>query len=267
MSLLASLAMLAVVLPQGTPPPQNGGTETPPGGKAPVLTPAEQESLHKALAKYIDADTAYQNAPGAQRDKLNKKRDSMRADFDDEWEKHKKKNLLASMVDMRAIFENCFLVKNPTVSLGSLRKESITEPAKADYYYYLPKAYKAATPARIVVVIPGTATANGTDWVKAPEYFASVWDKTALVNDTIVQVCSVPAKLDLDPIPDYTRQGAEEDEKSRIDPVMGPLGDLSRSYNLDRARMFLDAGRGGCGFVLRLMTLFPDRFAGAVLRH
>src|SRR5262245_50954236 len=100
MSFLASLAMLAVVLPQGTPPPQNGGTETP-SGKAPILTPAEQEALHKALAKFIEADSAYNNATGQAREKLSKKRDSMKADFFDEWDKHKNKNknVLASMVD------------------------------------------------------------------------------------------------------------------------------------------------------------------------
>lgn len=268
MSFLASLAMLAVVLPQGTPAPQNGGgQENTAGGKAPLLTPAEHEALRKSLAKYLADDAIYQASEGNKREKANQKRDTSMEAFQKEWDKAGKKgNVLGSMADLRAIFENCFTVKPPTVSLGSLRKESIKD-LDVEYYYYLPKTYKAEKPTRTVVMLPGTTTADGTEWFKAADHFTAAWgDKATLLNETIVQVCSVPAGLEFDPVPDYSRQGAEEEEDRRIRTLLGALGDLRQGYNLDRARLFLDCGRGSCGFGLRLMTLFPDRFAGVVLR-
>lgn len=267
MSFLASLAMLAVVLPQGTPAPQNGGQEnTAGGGKAPLLTPADHETLRKALAKYLADDATYRSLEGDKREKASQRRDKSKDSFEDEWRKAEKKgNLLGSMADLRPIFENCFTVKPATVSFGNLRKESIKDLG-LDYYFYLPKTYKADKPTRTVMVMPGTTAATGTDWVKAQDYFTAVWDKANLLTDTLVHVASVPANFEFDPVPDYSRQGAEEEEDRRIRTVFGALGDLMQGYNLDRARLFLDCGRGSCGFALRLMTLFPDRFAGVVLR-
>src|SRR5690606_29644523 len=44
-------------------------------------------------------------------------------------------------------------------------------------------------------------------------------------------------------------------------------GVVQRAFNLDRNQLFLDAGKGSMGYVLRVASYFPERFAGVVVRH
>jgi hypothetical protein len=270
MSVLVSLllAPLALALPQGDPPAPTPNQGTAASGKAPLLTAAEQATLRSKLVDYLAADADYDAATGIKdRDRANKRREKARGDFEKEWEKltQKKGNLLGSMADLRAVFENCFELGRPSFSLGQLRKETAKEDG-VDYRFFLPKTYKPDTPCRTLVVLPGTAGADGT-WARPADYFAATWDKTPLLDDSIVLLAHVPNGLELDPVPDFTREGAEAEEDRRNGAVFSGLGRVMASYNVDRARLFLDCGRGACGFGLRFLSVFPDRFAGAILRE
>lgn len=260
MSLLASLALLVAVLPQ-TPPAAPAAQ-----GAQGLLTPAEQSSLRDKLAKFLADDGASRMASDKEYDKLSRNREKSKDAFDAEWKKCEKKgNLVASMADLRAMFEGCFLVKPaPSGTVANLKK--LVTKDGLEYSMYLPKPYKADKPWRAVIVVPGTATAGGTGWAKPADYFTAVWDKAAAQADTIFHVPHVAENVELDPIPDYSREGADAEEDKRIRAIF-TLNDVMLSANVDRARVFLDCGRGSCGFGLRFATLFPERFAGIVLRE
>ena len=265
MSILASLAVLAL-LPQAPQGNGQGGTE--PGGRPPLLTPAEQLVLRDKMANFIKCNDAYDRATAIKdREKANKAREKSKDAFEKEWDKMEKRghNLLGSVADLRAIYENCFLLERPEFSLGQLREKAAK--ADPDYSFFLPKTYKADKPMRTVIVLPGTAAAGAPAWAKPADYFAAVWDKTTALNDTIFQVCHVPTGLELDPVPDFGREGQAEEEQRRIEAVWSGFGPVLNAYNVDRPRVFLDCGRGACGFGVRFVSIFPDRFAGLILRQ
>lgn len=270
MSVLVSLllAPLALLAPQGgspSPAPAQDASAT----REPLLTAAEQSSLRGKLVKYLAADAVYDSATGLKdRDRASKRREKARDDFEKEWNKleEKKGNLLGSMADLRAIFENCFELERPSFSLGQLRKDTVKED-NVDFSFLLPKSYKPDVPCRTVVVLPGSQSAEGdVQWTKAADYFDATWEKTTAMGDTIFLVPHVPAGLELDPVPDFTREGAEAEENRRNTALFSGLGRIMANHNVDRARLFLDCGRATCGFGLRFLSVFPDRFAGAILR-
>jgi hypothetical protein len=238
-----------------------------------LLTPAEQLVLKNKMAEFIKCSDAYDRATAVKdREKTNRPREKAKADFEKEWDKIEKRghNLLASMADLRAIYENCFSLERPEFTLGNLRAEKIKAGGGApavDYSFFLPKTYKADKPMRTVIVLPGTAAAGAPAWAKPADYFAAVWDKTTAQNDTIFHVCHVPAGLELDPVPDFSREGQADEEQRRIDAVWPGFGPVMNAYNVDRPRVFLDCGRATCGFGVRFVSIFPDRFAGLILRH
>lgn len=267
MSFLAPLALLVLVCPQGSSPsPAAQGGNTPGGDKA-LLNTAERAGLHEKFVQYIDADENYVRATGLRdREKAGRKLEKAKEAFDSEWDRlGKKGNLMGSMGDLRAIFDNCFLHKRPSFSYGQLRRETSKEDG-SEFSFFLPKSYNPDKPTRTIIVVPGTTTPDGTAWTKSADWFAATWDKSASQNDSIFQVCSPPEKVELDPVPDYSRDGAEADEDTRNRVIFTGLAHLMGNFNVDRSRVFLDFGRGGCGFGLRFLTMFPDRFAGVVLR-
>jgi hypothetical protein len=271
MSILASLALLAL-LPQA--PPGNGQGGTDPEGRPALLTPAEQQGLRDKMAEFIKCNDAYDRASAPKdREKTGKKREASKEAFEKECDKMEKKgghNLVASMADLRAIYYNCFLLDRPEFSLGNLRSEKLKADNKADateFSFFLPKTYKADKPMRTVIVLPGTAAAGAPAWAKPADYFAAVWDKTNALNDTIFQVCHVPPGLELDPVPDFSREGQADEEQRRINAVWSGFAPVLNAYNVDRPRVFLDCGRATCGFGVRFVSIFPDRFAGLILRQ
>jgi hypothetical protein len=264
MSLLSAFASLLVAAPFALAP-QGAPQEPAAGAKPALLSAAEQTGLRDKLTRFLADDAAHLSATGEQRKKTGRAREKSKEVFDAEWKKFEKKgNLLASMADLRAVFDNCFQLKAPTISLGQLRKETIKEEG-LDYSFFLPKTYKADKPMRTLVVVPGAGDAVGK-WTKAADCWAQTWDQSAAMTDSIFHVVHVPEGMELDAIPDYNREGAEEEDRKRNKVVFGTFGEVMRNYNVDRNRVFLDFGRGACGFGLRFMTMFPDRFAGAVLR-
>ncbi len=259
--LLLAASALACIAHEA--PAQGGNGDAPS-----LLTAAEQSALRDKLVKYLEADEDYQAATRpADREKANKARDKAKEAFDAEWKKASRKgDLLGSMVDLRAVMANCFVVKQPSYSLGQLRKD-VNKDDDVEYSFWVPKTYKSANPMRTSIVLPGTTTADAVGtWTKAADYFASIWEKSETANTTILHVCHLPAGLEFDPVPDYSREGAEEEEQRRILAVWSGFGQTMGNLNVDRGQVFLDCGRGNSGFGLRFATLFPDRFAGLILR-
>jgi len=265
MSVLLTLALLPLGLlsPQGTPA-ATGQDPAAAGAKPALLTAPEQEALRTKLIKYLDAEASWDQASGLKnRERASKAREKAKDDFEKEWGKLEKKgDLLGSMVDMHAVFQNCFVVDKPSFSLGQLRAEKLKEEG-IEYSFWVPKVYVADKPHRTVIALPGTGSGG---WTKPADWFAATWDKTNLVNSTIVQVCQIPSGLELDPVPDFTREGAEAEEDRRNKTVLVAFGHLMGSCNVERSAVFLDCGRGACGYGLRFLSMFPDRFAGIVLR-
>ena len=267
MSVLVSLllAPLVALAPQGAPPKEQEASAT----REPLLTPAEQSSLRDKLIEYLAADQAYDAATSLKdREKTNKKREKANESFQKEWDKleEKRGNLLGSMADLRAVFSNCFQVERPSFSLGQLRKEESKQDG-VEFSFFLPKSYKPDTPSRTVITLPGTVSADAdAEWARPADYFEATWGKTDALGNTVFVVPHPPSGLEFDPVPDFSREGAEAEENRRNAVVFAGLAHVMNEHNVDRARLFLDCGRGNCGFGLRFVSVFPDRFAGVVLR-
>lgn len=261
MLLAVSLSLLAAVSPQD--PPAAGGA--PAGSQQPKLAEREIKTLSDRLREYLTAEAAYDLADNSkEREKTGKVRMKAKEKFEGEWDKAEKKvNLLASTADLRAIFYNCFERERPKHSLGTLLKNKIKD-TDVEYSLFIPKTYKPVTPLPTVVMLPPAAGAG--EWLKAATAFEQAWEGEASTDQTIVALPHVPNGLEMDPIPDFNREGAEQEEERRNGTVLRTLGDVMGSYNVDRGRVFLDCGTGNCGYGVRLLTLFPDRFAGLILR-
>ena len=259
MTVLVDLALTLVSLcaPQG-------GDAAAPAAQAPLLTPAEQKSLHDKLVKLVELRIEYDASTGKERERASKQYEKAREAFDKEWDQRaeKKGNLLRSTIDTAAIFDNCFTFERKSATAIKLETPKDNSP----YCIAVPKAYKADAPSRAVVVIPGAGDAVGT-WVEGRDWFAKTWDKSVAAGDTIFHVNQVSKGVDFDTMPDFGRDGDDVTELTRIGEALKSFGETNRGYNLDRKRVFLDCGKGSCGFALRLAANFPDRFAGLILRH
>lgn len=249
MFLAATLSLLAAAAPQGTAP----------ASPDPLLSTREQESIAKRLQDYLAADAEYRDAEGVKdREKTGKARRSAKEKFEKEWDKAEKKgNLLGSVIDLRAIFHNCFERGRPG-HVGRMRLDS-----EGAFGLYVPKTYKPKQTYTTIVALPG---GTGASWQKPEDYYAATWDGCEPAREYLVHVPVLPDGLEFDPIPDYTRKGAVAEEDRRHGTVLGTFGQVMKNYTVERAKVFLDCGRGTCGYGLRLATLFPDRFAGVILR-
>lgn len=237
---------------------------------APKLSAGDLKSLNGKLAKMVEAQTAYDEAGSnsKQRDKAAKNYDSAKdaffAEFDRLSEKlGDKQAILKSMPDLEAVFANCFPYERK--SALSLRKVDAKDGVPA-YWLSVPKSYKAEVPNRALLLVPGLDEKG--EWTDGKKWFEATWtDKAPLAADTLIHVPVVAKEVDLDTAPDYSKTEAEQQERQRNAELMLSYGDTQRTYNVDRSRRFVDAGKGSCGFAVRLATYFPDLFAGMVLRH
>lgn len=259
MTVLVDLALTLVSLSA----PQ-GGEAAAPAAQAPLLTPAEQKSLHDKLVKLVEVRIEYDASTGKERDRASKQYEKAREAFDKEWAQRaeKKGNLLRSTTDTAAIFDNCFTFERKAAQAIKLETPKDLNP----YSLAVPKSYKADAPSRAIVVIPGAADAAGT-WVDGREWFGKTWDKSAASGDTIFHVNQVTKGVDFDTLPDFGREGDDVAELTRIGEALKSFGETNRAFNIDRKRLFLDCGKGSCAFALRFAANFPDRFAGLILRH
>ncbi|MEC7584532.1 MAG: hypothetical protein VYE77_09450 [Planctomycetota bacterium] len=228
-----------------------------------LLSASEQKSLRTKLAKLIEADQEFEMAPaGRQRQKAAKAYDSAKAAFVKDWDARmaKKGNVLGSMPDLQAIFDNVFAY--PRKSGLSMRKVAAKDGIPA-HVLSVPKKYKNTSSWPTVLVLPGR---DGDSWSPGLGYFKSLWDKAPSLATTIYHVALVPDSLELDPVPDFMTPEGDATEKQRLGELLRSFGETQRNYNVDRSRLFLDAGKGTCGFAVRAASYFPERFAGLILR-
>lgn len=271
MFVAATLSLLAAVsLPRAQDPGAPGAkadagqdrTASPAGA---LLSDREQDELRKKLREYLADDEAYLQAVDRAREKTGKAREKSKRAFEESWAKYEKRgNLIGSMPDLRAVFHGCFARERPKHALATLYQRSIGSEG-IEYSLYVPKKYKPDEPLPMLEVLPGLGA--GDAWVKSKDWFDKVWDKSLLLEDMIVLVPQIPQGLEMDPVPDYSREGADTEEDRRNRTLLMTFGEMLANYNVDRGRIFLDCARGNCGYALRVMTLFPDRFAAAVLRE
>lgn len=237
-----------------------------PQDPAPKLAPADQKALQGKLSKMVETQIVYDDPAtvGKAREKAQKAYDGAREAFYADWKKQSDKHgdLLKSYADLEVIFANAIPYERKQAL--TLRKVDAKD-ALAAYWISVPKAYKAEAPTRAVLLVPGFD--DKQEWTDGKKWFDTTWtDKSVLAGDSIVHVPVVSKAVDLDAMPDYSKDGSEAQEQQRIQEIIQSFGETQRSYNVDRSRRFLDAGKGACGFAVRLASHFPDLFAGVILR-
>ncbi|MGE3174091.1 MAG: hypothetical protein AB7O97_15800 [Planctomycetota bacterium] len=259
MPLLATLTIACLGLsPQGGAAAQN----------PPLLTAQEQKSLQSKLAKLIEARTEYDSSSSSNprlREKAQRGYEQAKDAFTEEWEARvaKKGDILGSPADLEAIFANVIAYERKSgVTMRKINeKDDIPE-----HCLYVPKGYKSDSPIRTVLLVPGKG--DDGEWADGVKWYEEAWGKSNPADaDTMFHVPHFSEGLDLDAMPDYSSLAGEATETQRIGELMRSFGETQRTYNVDRARLFLDAAKDGCGFALRVATHFPDRFAGLILRH
>ena len=84
-------------------------------------------------------------------------------------------------------------------------------------------------------------------------------------NDPYVHACpDIPAGMDLTELVD-PKSNDVANETLRIAYVLGIMGHLLETYRIDTDRIYLTAEGASTPFAARLVSLFPDRFAGLIL--
>ena len=235
--------------------------------EAALLTPAEQKSLQSKLSRLLEAHATNDDSTSGDRarEKAQKAYEQAKEAFFTEWEarSEKKGELLKSVPDLQAIFANCIPYERR--SAVSLRRIDEREGIPA-HFLSVPKSYRAEQPCRAILLVPGLDEKG--EWIECKKWFDATWgEKATAVGDTIFHLPVLGKGTDLDPMPDYSKSEGEMQEFRRNGELLHSFGETQRSFNVDRGRLLLDAGKGACAFALRAATHFPDRFAGLVLRH
>ncbi|MEC9047587.1 MAG: hypothetical protein VYA51_06195 [Planctomycetota bacterium] len=252
MFVAASLSLFLAAIPQQQ------------GEQKPILSARDQKSLADKLKKYLAAEIAYDNAEGRAREKAGKTRRKAKSSFNDAWENAEKKGeLLGSMADLNAIYNNCFTPGKPSHGKGKIYPQSMGSGSDLKWGIFVPKKYREKNPWPAIVALPDGAAGK---WAKPAAHFKATWEGSGMMATHVVHIPMIPEGLELDPIPDYSREGAEVDENNRNRTVLGTLGYVLNNYNIERDKVFLDCGKESCGYGMRLASLFPDRFAGVILR-
>ncbi|MCK5943293.1 MAG: hypothetical protein KAI24_15035, partial [Planctomycetes bacterium] len=252
MFVAATLSLIFAAVPQG------------PAGEKPILSDRDQKTLADKLRKYLAAEIDYDNAEGKAREKAAKNRRKAKQTFEDAWENAEKKGeILGSMADLKEIFHNCFTPGKIKHGKGKMYPQSMGTGSELKWGIFVPKKYKEKDPWPAIVALPD---GKAGVWAKPTDHFAATWEGSEMMDSHIVHIPQIPEGLELDPVPDYSRDGAEKDEDARNRAVLGTLGFVLNNYNVERGKVFLDCGRGSCGYGVRLASLFPDRFAGVILR-
>ena len=232
-----------------------------------ILSASDCKSLNKKVRDWFEAWVSFRHeatSPKAKRS-ANSKMESARESFQKEWDaKSRKADPLASVADLRAVFEGAFPYGRESSS-GVLKqvKGSSSDPV---YWMMVPRKYDEKTPYPTALVMSGYDAARG-EWTAPKAHYDATWGGGGLVDSSLVLLPELDAGMDFDPVPDFSKDGAEDAETARLMTVLASAGLFQQQFNVDRERLILDTGRGASGFALRLATYFPHRFAGLVLRH
>lgn len=231
-----------------------------------LLTAAEAGTLREKFRRCLKEEDALRSATDLDARELDRaERALARADeeFRLDWQKMARKgDLLASVRDLRQLFTNCFPLRGNPPAQGVWRTDSVEFPRLGERYaftWFVPKGARADTPLPIVMMLPGPADAASIARHRQDAF-------GELGADYCWHGVPTPANWRIDEAPDRSKDGGDEVDAMRVRWVFGTFGEAIGRAAIDRNRVFLDCGRDASAFGLRFATLFPDRFAGVVLR-
>lgn len=232
-----------------------------------ILSSSDCKSLNRKAKDWFEAYLKYEYEADSPRERRSANRSLTKAkeQFLKDWEsKSRKGDPLSSVPDVRAVFENVFPYDRESAS--GVLKQFKASPEVPGYWLMVPKRYDEDQAYRTVLLIPGYDEQKG-EWVQAKDHQDATWGASSLGEETIVMLPSLDSAMDLDPKPDFSKPGEDENEYKRIGSILSAAGQVQRDLNVDRERLFVDAGDGACAFAVRLASYFPNRFAGLVLRE
>ncbi len=207
----------------------------------------------------------------SERKKLRKYRKDARKKkdaFEKEFEKRSKKvNLLGSMPDMIQIMDGCFPYKR--MSNGGSAKRVYVHTTGAERYPYAvrwPKEYRPDTKSwPLIISLPPRKDGK---WGNPKSYLEKTWPSSLsdVLSQYIVAVVEFPEKSNLS----KTYGNGEEMDGEALkdkDRLLVIFGDLIAKYRIDTNRIYLEASAESVPFALRMVSLFPHRFAGLILKN
>lgn len=231
-----------------------------------LLTAAEAGTLREKFRRCLKEEDVLRSAADLDaRDLDRAERALARADeeFRLDWQRMVRKgDLLASVPDLRQLFTNCFPLRANPPAQGAWRTDSVEFPRLGERYsfsWFVPKGARAEVPLPTVVMLPGTA-----DPALVARHREDAFGE--LGTDFCWLGVPTPANWRIDEAPDRSKDGGDEVDAMRVRWVFGTFGEAIGRAAVDRSRVFLDCGKEASAFGLRFATLFPDRFAGVVLR-
>lgn len=231
-----------------------------------LLTAAEAATLREKFRRCLKEDDALRSGIDLDARELARAERALgRADeeFRLEWTRLARKgDLLASVRDLRQVFGNCFPLRGSLPPAGAWRTEAVEFPRLGERYefsLFLPKGARPDTPVPTVVMLAGPGDAATMAGLRQDAFGKHGANVGWLGLPT-------PANWRIDEAPDRSKDGGDEVDAMRVRWLFGTFGEAIGRAAIDRSRVFLDCGKDASAFGLRFATLFPDRFAGVVLR-
>jgi pimeloyl-ACP methyl ester carboxylesterase len=196
--------------------------------------------------------------------KLNRDARKARQKFIDSLEDRGEKlgGVLSSVPDLLAIFEGCFPFKR-SFSRGDVSKEWVDPKNKKENAYFMrrPKGYDPKESWPLVF------TLTSRSGLQAEEYLEKVWaGESDFIKSTIFAAPELPADHDLSTVVDIRSERDVSAEAPKRTWFLRNLGALLTTYRLDTDRVYLEAVGDATPFAMRIVSLFPDRFGGLILR-
>ncbi len=279
-ALMGGVLALGLLFPSYHPLPAQGG-DVP----SPVLPKGDIKTLNKKLAAWFKLKTEANDLDNSlddlksdrQRKKLRKKiRDlnskarKAREKFMTDFEKKGQKvgGLLKHVGDLRAIFEGCFPYKNvfsdgkPKKRWAEIRGKKKSNP----FFLRSPKAYKATKDWPLILTLPGKE--NGK-YPSGEKIIEKLWpsDVGDLGSNYLVAAPELDPEIDFNAPFNPSTQKEEEiaRESLRRRTIHRILRDIFINFRVDMDRVYMVALGDFAPFALRLVSTFPDRYAGLIL--
>ena len=229
----------------------------------PQLGSSAIKALSKKASKYLETKIEYEDAVGdtGLRLRLQGQLNKSRADLEKEWDKRSKKvDILASVADMRAIFATAW----PSEKMSGSGVVKIQKDA--GYGIVVPKGYRNSQLYPLIYQVPTCTTDDGgSSWERPGDHYNATFGKAEGV------LVAVPAlddpSIDMDEAYEIGQDEAWIKEGTRCGAILKPLNAVLNTMAVDRDRVILDFGKGSNVFALRFASMFPERFAGLILRN
>jgi hypothetical protein len=218
------------------------------------MTKGDRESLGKAIAKYMLAQTKQKDL------------DKARTEISDEFDKLKKKlkgrDPLALPADLgRALWlsfdyeQQTKAKKGKVVTFGGSYDPSAKEgKPQFEYAVWAPTKYNPKQAYPLILCIPDKG-------VKPTDHLLEKWNSEQIKENVILAAVPMPG----DDLSQWTEMGTEE-KPGGAGNLLVVFREMKRIYAIDFDRVYL-AGRGeGVAAAVAIASRFPDRFAGVIGR-